>query len=127
LFDTNKTFILPTALPALEKIRTLYEELNPSELLIVGHTDTSGEPAINDPLSKKRADSMRQYLEDDVDGWLANYETSVPQKERWGPREDRLMLLKLPGYESKPPDESPIEWYQKHHNEAVRSGAKQRG
>src|SRR5690606_34111059 len=94
LFDTNKTFILPTALPSLQKIRTLYEELDPAELLVVGHTDTTSEPSVNDPLSKKRADSMAQYLTDDVDGWLANYESSVPQKERWGAREDRLMMLK---------------------------------
>src|SRR5690606_17867309 len=124
LFDTNKTFILPTALPSLQKIRTLYEQLDPAEVLVVGHTDTTGEPSVNDPLSKKRADAMAQYLTDDVDGWLANYESSVPQKERWGAREDRLMLLKLPGYDARPPEKPPIEWYQEQHNAAVDAGVK---
>src|SRR5690606_3404170 len=124
LFDTNKTFILPTALPSLQKIRTLYEQLDPAEVLVVGHTDTTGEPSVNDPLSKKRADAMAQYLTDDVDGWLANYESSVPQKERWGAREDRLMLLKLPGYDARPPETPPIEWYQEQHNAAVDAGVK---
>src|SRR5690606_22228254 len=124
LFDTNKTFILPTALPSLQKIRTLYEQLDPAEVLVVGHTDTTGEPSVNDPLSKKRADAMAQYLTDDVDGWLANYESSVPQKERWGAREDRLMLLKLPGYDARPPEKPPIEWDQEQHNAAVDAGVK---
>ncbi|RZU03144.1 OmpA family protein [Rivibacter subsaxonicus] len=31
---------------------------------VVGHTDSTGSDAINDPLSHKRADSVRYYLED---------------------------------------------------------------
>ncbi|MCV2352356.1 OmpA family protein [Paucibacter sp. Y2R2-4] len=31
---------------------------------IVGHTDSTGSDAINDPLSKRRAESVRDYLED---------------------------------------------------------------
>ena len=124
VFDTNKTFLLPTALPALRKIRELYERHNPSRLLIVGHTDTSGEPNVNDPLSLERAKSVEQYLTDDVDAWLKNYEASVPQKKRWGAREDRLMMLKLSGYDARPPGKSAVLWYQERHNELVKSGSK---
>src|SRR5690606_12294110 len=52
LFDTNKCFLLPTALEAMRKIRQIYEANNPSQLLIVGHTDTTAEPDINEPLSQ---------------------------------------------------------------------------
>ncbi len=124
VFDTNKTFLLPTALPALLEIRELYERERPTRLLIVGHTDTTGEPAVNDPLSLERAESVRQYLMDDVDAWLRNYDASVPQKKRWGPREDRLMMLKLAGYDTRPPEQNSVLWFQEHHNALVASGGK---
>src|SRR5690606_33389179 len=81
LFDTNKSFLLPSAIEAMVQIRRIYLANNPSELLIVGHTDTTAEPAINDPLSVERAKSIKAYLEDDVDAWLANYE--LMGKKRW--------------------------------------------
>ena len=64
LFDTNKTFLLPTAVPALKHMRETYEQNPHSQLLIVGHADTTGEPSINDPLSRDRARSMRAYLQE---------------------------------------------------------------
>ncbi len=93
LFDLNKTFLLPTALEGLEGFRDLAQEMGPAHLLIVGHTDTSGEPSVNDPLSKKRAESLQQYLERDVDAWLENYSGSGAGV--WGNREDRLMIRGL--------------------------------
>ncbi len=111
LFDTNKSFLLPTAQEALQKIRAIYEANNPSELLIVGHTDTTAQPDINDPLSKERADSMKAYLEDDVDTWLDNYNLSG--KKCWGSREDRLMIAAMPDFASRGEDEDLVEWFQR--------------
>lgn len=111
LFDTNKCFLLPTAIEALERIREIYEANNPSELLVVGHTDTTAQPDINDPLSKERADSIKAYLEDDVDAWLANYK--LPGKKQWGSREDRLMITAMPGFDARLPGETLIEWFQR--------------
>jgi outer membrane protein OmpA-like peptidoglycan-associated protein len=116
VFDTNKTFILNSVIEAFKRIREVYEQNNPSELLLVGHTDTTAEPKINDPLSLKRADSVEQYLKDDVQAWLKNYSDSKPEKERWGAREDLQMIEAMAGYESKGPDVDPVLWYQTQHN-----------
>lgn len=91
LFDTNKAFLLPSALPDLKRIRRVYEDNNPSKLLVVGHTDTTAEPSINDPLSLERAKSTLAYLQDDVDAWLAFYGTKLPESRRWGAIEDAHM------------------------------------
>ena len=111
LFDTNKSFLLPSAIEAVVQIRGIYQANNPSELLIVGHTDTTAQPDINDPLSVERADSIKAYLEDDVDAWLANYDLSG--KKRWGSREDRLMISATPDFASRPAGENLIVWYQR--------------
>jgi outer membrane protein OmpA-like peptidoglycan-associated protein len=111
LFDTNKTFLLPAAVPALTQLRDLYQQNDPSELLIVGHTDTTGDASTNDPLSVARAKSMKAYLEDDVDSWLKNYDGSGKQK--WGAREDRLMITALPDFPLRSEDEDLVEWFQR--------------
>lgn len=116
LFDTNKTFLLPHALDELRKLRRIYEENRHSELLIVGHTDTTGQPTINDPLSLERAESMAAFLKDDVDAWLENYDAGRPEQKRWGKTEDLAMISALPDFEGKLPTETAVKWYQKRHN-----------
>ncbi len=93
LFDTNKAFLLPSAVEDLrDKIRPIYETNNPSELLVVGHTDTTADPWVNDPLSLERAKSTVAYLQDDVDSWLDFYSENLSESRRWGEVEDELML-----------------------------------
>src|SRR6185369_15207379 len=111
LFDTNKSFILPTASDAFLRLRDLYEQNDPSELLIVGHTDTTAEPKINDPLSLERAESVKAFLQDDVDAWLKHYDAQG--KGKWGSREDRLMIAAMPDFSLRGEDEKIIEWYQR--------------
>lgn len=91
LFDTNKAFLAPEALAALKDVRQMYERHSGSELLVVGHTDTTGAPSVNDPLSWERAKATLAYLQDDVDAWLAFYEASMPPERRWGEAEDARM------------------------------------
>ncbi len=91
LFDTNKAFLLPSAIPDLKKIRKIYEQHDPSELLVVGHTDTTGQPSTNDPLSLDRATAALAYLEDDVETWEKFYAPSVKESQRWGETEDEHM------------------------------------
>lgn len=38
------------------------------KLIVVGHTDASGEPAVNDPLSRRRAEGVRQRLSGSLGG-----------------------------------------------------------
>jgi len=91
-FETNKSFLLPDGVRGLADIEDVYLDNNPSQLLIVGHTDTTGDAATNDPLSLERATNTLAFLRDDVDTWLKMYEGSVPAVRRWGSREDQAML-----------------------------------
>jgi outer membrane protein OmpA-like peptidoglycan-associated protein len=121
-FDTNKNFLLPTTISAIRQVKRLYDDNPESKLLIVGHTDTSGEPHYNDPLSLERADSVAQYLTDDVDGWLARYGQGVAEKKRWGSTEDLMMIGALQSQRAGASDQAdsvqaaPARWYQKWHN-----------
>ena len=67
LFAINKAVLTPKALRIL---RTVAEEIERSGATVVhvdGHTDTTGGDAINIPLSKRRAASVRDALERMVD------------------------------------------------------------
>src|SRR5690606_12752888 len=119
LFETNKSFLLPASVAVFERLRELYAENDPAELLVVGHTDTTGEPDINDPLSLERAENTVAFLRDDVDAWLAMYEPNVPAARRWGDDEDQAMLFSMPDFESKPPNEDPVRWFQRTRGLAV--------
>lgn len=112
-FNTNKAFLLPTALPSLKKLRKLYLQNAPCRLLVVGHADSRGGSAFNDQLSLERAQATIAYLKDDVDAWLAFYEPSVDAKKRWGKTEDRLMIVSMPDFVEKPKGEDAVKWYQR--------------
>jgi outer membrane protein OmpA-like peptidoglycan-associated protein len=112
-FNTNKTFLLPTALPSLRALRKLYLQNSPCKLLVVGHADTSGGSAYNDRLSLDRAEATIAYLEDDVEGWFKFYGEGIEKKKRWGKAEDRLMIGALPDFDTKPEREDAVGWYQR--------------
>ena len=121
-FDTNKNFLLPTTISAVRNVKRLYDDNPGSKLLIVGHTDTSGQAHYNDTLSLERADSVAQYLTDDVDAWLARYGQGVAEKKRWGSPEDLMMIGALQTQragDSGAADDAhaaPARWYQQWHN-----------
>ncbi|MEX1361583.1 MAG: carboxypeptidase regulatory-like domain-containing protein [Nannocystaceae bacterium] len=112
LFDTNKTFLLPAALHQVQSIRALYEQHPGAELLLVGHTDTSGEVSYNETLSVERAESMKAYLTDDVDAWLDWYDSGTPSSKRWGELEDRMMLEAVLFRRGQLPAARPVETFQ---------------
>lgn len=59
-FDTGRADIKPQMRPVLDEIG---RNLDPAvRLTIVGHTDSTGSDAINDPLSRERALAVRDYL-----------------------------------------------------------------
>jgi outer membrane protein OmpA-like peptidoglycan-associated protein len=94
-FDTNKCFILPTAVGSLKRLVEIYQRYPDSEVLIVGHTDTAGSEAYNLDLSADRADAMKAYLRDDAESWLAWYGDDVRESKRWGEHEDTMMINAL--------------------------------
>lgn len=111
-FNTNKSFLLPSALPSVRKLRRLYRESSPCKLLVVGHADTRADPAYNDKLSLERAQSTIAYLKDDVETWLKQYE-AVDAKRSWGKVEDRLMIISMPDFVDKPKGEDAVRWFQR--------------
>lgn len=112
-FNTNKTFVLPTALHAFRGIRKTLLENTPCKLLVVGHADTAGGEGFNEQLSLERAKSTIAFLKDDVDTWLGFYDSGVPDKKRWGKAEDRMMLISMPGFGAKPRGEDAVRWFQR--------------
>src|SRR5690606_28093848 len=80
---------------------------------------------------------VKQLLEGKVDDWLDYYSTGTPEKERWGGREDRLMVVGLCMAEEKlrkaQGEENPkvhwgsgnmTAWYQARHNDQLKLGDK---
>ena len=62
LFDFDKSNLRPDAVEALDTTVQKYKGASLKSMSIVGHTDSSGSDAINNPLSVNRAASTRDYL-----------------------------------------------------------------
>lgn len=61
-FDTNRADIKPNFRPILDRFATSLQQNPATTVTIIGHTDSTGGPAINEPLSRDRAASARDYL-----------------------------------------------------------------
>ncbi|MBO7411678.1 MAG: OmpA family protein [Ottowia sp.] len=61
-FATNKSDIQPRLRPILDQFAQGMNQQPGLEIFIVGHADSTGSDAVNDPLSLARANSVRDYL-----------------------------------------------------------------
>jgi len=61
-FDTNRADIKSNFRPILDRFATTLNENPAATVSIIGHTDSTGSDAINDPLSVERAAHTRDYL-----------------------------------------------------------------
>lgn len=61
-FPTNRADIQPQLRPILDQFASGLSGQPGTEVRIVGHADSTGSDAINDPLSQRRAESVRDYL-----------------------------------------------------------------
>ena len=61
-FDTNQATIKAQSEPVLKEVGALLQQDPALKLRIEGHTDNVGKPAYNLELSKKRAESVKNYL-----------------------------------------------------------------
>jgi outer membrane protein OmpA-like peptidoglycan-associated protein len=93
-FETDKTFLLPGAMPGITRLKQIYDEHPGFKVLVSGHTDTVGTADHNVRLSEERARSIAAFLRDQVDEWMACY-AGKPSSLPWGVREDQHMLRKL--------------------------------
>jgi outer membrane protein OmpA-like peptidoglycan-associated protein len=62
LFDTNKATLKPNAQVALGKLAGIVSVFPNINLRVEGHTDSTGSDAINNPLSRDRANSVMAFL-----------------------------------------------------------------
>jgi outer membrane protein OmpA-like peptidoglycan-associated protein len=115
-FDLNKCFLLPTALASPQEIVRLQKEYHQADVLITGHTDTSAAVDYNLQLSVERATAMRDYLTNNVDGWLPWYGYDKSDSKRWGTAEDTYMIGSLVEGTSYP---ATVLGYQQWHNAAA--------
>lgn len=61
-FDTNRADIKPNFRPILDRFASGLVENPNARVSIIGHTDSTGNDAINNPLSINRAAATREYL-----------------------------------------------------------------
>ena len=61
-FDTGRSDIKPNFQPVLERFAATLNENQATNVVIIGHTDSTGTPEINQPLSVDRAARTRDYL-----------------------------------------------------------------
>jgi outer membrane protein OmpA-like peptidoglycan-associated protein len=61
-FDTGRSDIKPNFQPVLERFATTLNDNPATNVVIIGHTDATGTPGVNQPLSVDRAARTRDYL-----------------------------------------------------------------
>ncbi|KAI5916537.1 OmpA family protein [Thauera sp. 2A1] len=61
-FDTGRYDVKPNMRPILDRFATTLNQNPVTTVTIIGHTDSTGSDAINNPLSINRASSVRDYL-----------------------------------------------------------------
>jgi outer membrane protein OmpA-like peptidoglycan-associated protein len=61
-FDSGEAVIRPNFRSALDNFAQSLQQNPSTTVTIVGHTDSTGSPAVNEPLSLQRADATRDYL-----------------------------------------------------------------
>ncbi len=113
LFDIDKCFLLPKALDNVQELVKLHREYALTNLLIVGHTDTSASESYNLDLSLERTSAMMAYLFNDAKSWYAWYGEDKKQSKRWGGIEDNHMIETLLDGSS---DDITVLGYQQWHN-----------
>lgn len=61
-FAVNDASIRPDLYPLLDDVARVLNQYNQTTIDVIGHTDSTGTDAINQPLSERRASAVAQYL-----------------------------------------------------------------
>jgi outer membrane protein OmpA-like peptidoglycan-associated protein len=64
LFDIDSAVIRPDAKPTLNQLAELMQLMKVNEVIVEGHTDTTGEADYNLNLSRRRANAVSDYLKE---------------------------------------------------------------
>lgn len=62
LFDSGSAQLRTEAVKSLDKIAVVLSQFPSAAVLIEGHTDSTGKPAVNQELSEKRAVAVQEFL-----------------------------------------------------------------
>jgi hypothetical protein len=111
-FATNRSLLLSGAAKRMTRIRAMLTQLGSTELLIVGHCDTTGQDRTNDPLSLERAQTTLAFIKDDKQAWLDMFGDKAPAGRRWADPEDQELIKAAAGFESRPEGQDPVRWFQ---------------
>ena len=102
LFETDKTFLLPSSMAGIRRLKQLYDEHLAKTVVVSGHTDRAGSADHNLALSVERAQAVAAFLQDEVDDWLPRYKAGKQKSTVWSTREDQYMLSFLKDDSGKP-------------------------
>lgn len=61
-FESGKSTLLPAGTQILDEMVVALNKVQGKNVKIIGHTDSQGDPAKNQPLSLQRADAVKNYL-----------------------------------------------------------------
>lgn len=61
-FNKGEFDLLPSSIPELNKLADFLKKNSEIKIEITGHTDNSGSDAVNNTISQKRADAVKNYL-----------------------------------------------------------------
>lgn len=61
-FPVGKDYIMPSNYALLNKVQRAIRTFDESNVVIEGHTDSTGSDAVNEHLSQRRADAVREYF-----------------------------------------------------------------
>ena len=62
-FPSGRSDLPAASLPVLAKVKNIAAELKASQVVVEGHTDSTGSSSVNKALSEKRAEAVASYLE----------------------------------------------------------------
>jgi outer membrane protein OmpA-like peptidoglycan-associated protein len=95
LFDANKCFLLPAALPGVKQIIAMQKQYPKAQVLLVGHADGDEDLAGSD-IAFERAQMLCAFLKSKPNLWLNQFGPAKNARSQWGTRELQLMLSALP-------------------------------
>jgi len=94
LFTLRRTFPKPTTLPMLKEVARRATEDPSLRIVIMGHTDNSGDDAVNQKVSLARAAAVSALLTGDAKFFRERFKTADPL-EKWSWEEIQWMLSAL--------------------------------
>jgi len=92
IFEPNDFFPMPDL--EVSKLLARSESLK-GTILVVGHARSAESSDGNASLAIDRARTMAALLQRDVEAWLRNYGSAIPEERRWGKMHDQRMLSEI--------------------------------